>query len=351
MQTASGRAVGGLNIARASLKPSAFPRVRLARRPAGGRRPIRAPAEARPPDGRCCPPAPARRGRPAAPPRHGRPGEKQRHGLRHHRTVGLARNRHRLHPPHALGLDVKRDAARYQNSEIGGPPGQVIARTTGRFQHVLAVVEHQQRPAARHRLGDSVKPGRRGGSPDPHALNQGGNHLLVGAARNQVDIARHHARPADASIHAASTARAVFPTPPTPVSVTTVWRLSLAAISPSSAVLPTKEDRLGGSRTAGSRPAPPRPRLAGNLPHQPNPTALPGDTQGRGNCTRRRPPEWPVCYFMASRSSRQACSQRRQASAQTRQCSCIRACRSHSSPQLLQMATQASSSGRVTSAS
>ena len=27
-----------------------------------------------------------------------------------------------------------------------------------------------------------------------------------------------------------------------------------------------------------------------------------------------------VCYFMASRSSRQACSQRRQASAQTRQC-------------------------------
>jgi integrase len=48
--------------------------------------------------------------------------------------------------------------------------------------------------------------------------------------------------------------------------------------------------------------------------------------------------EWPVSYFMASRSSRQACSQRRQASAQTRQCSCIRACRSHSSPQLLQMA-------------
>jgi len=32
-----------------------------------------------------------------------------------------------------------------------------------------------------------------------------------------------------------------------------------------------------------------------------------------------------VSYFMASRSSRQACSQRRQASAQTRQCSCIRA--------------------------
>jgi tellurite resistance protein len=35
----------------------------------------------------------------------------------------------------------------------------------------------------------------------------------------------------------------------------------------------------------------------------------------------------------------------------TRQCSCILACRSHSSPQLLQMATQASSSGRVTLAS
>jgi hypothetical protein len=93
---------------------------------------------------------------------------------------------------HALGLDVERDAARYQNPEIRGPPGQVIASTTGRFQHVLAVVEHQQRPAARHRLGHGVKSGRRGGSPDPHALNQGGHHLLVGAARNQVDIARHH---------------------------------------------------------------------------------------------------------------------------------------------------------------
>jgi hypothetical protein len=57
-----------------------------------------------------------------------------------------------------------------------------------------------------------------------------------------------------------------------------------------------------------------------------------------------------VCYFRASRSSRQACSQRRQASAQTWQCG-MWACRSHSSPQLLQIATQACSSGLVTSAS
>ena len=48
-------------------------------------------------------------------------------------------------------------------------------------------------------------------------------------------------------------------------------------------------------------------------------------------------------------NSRQASSQRRQASAQTRQCG-MWACRSHSSPQLLQMATQASSSGLVTAA-
>ena len=41
-------------------------------------------------------------------------------------------------------------------------------------------------------------------------------------------------------------------------------------------------------------------------------------------------------------ASRQARSHWRQVSAQTRQCSCIRACRSHSSPQLLQLATQAS---------
>ena len=55
-------------------------------------------------------------------------------------------------------------------------------------------------------------------------------------------------------------------------------------------------------------------------------------------------------YFRASKSSRQACSQRRQASAQTRQCD-MWACRSHSSPQLRQIATQDSSSGRVRLAS
>ncbi len=55
---------------------------------------------------------------------------------------------------------------------------------------MLAVVEHQQRPAARHRLGHSVKSRRRPGPPDPHPLNQGGKHLFIGAAWHQVDIAR-----------------------------------------------------------------------------------------------------------------------------------------------------------------
>ncbi len=40
-------------------------------------------------------------------------------------------------------------------------------------------------------------------------------------------------------------------------------------------------------------------------------------------------------YFIAERRSLQACSQRRHASAHTRQCSCMPACLSHSSPQLL----------------
>jgi hypothetical protein len=55
-------------------------------------------------------------------------------------------------------------------------------------------------------------------------------------------------------------------------------------------------------------------------------------------------------YFRASKSSWQAWSQRRQASAQTWQCG-MWACRSHSSPQLRQIATQDSSSGRVRLAS
>jgi hypothetical protein len=66
----------------------------------------------------------------------------------------------------------------------------VIARTTSRFQHVLAVVQHQQRPAARHGLGHSVKSGRRPSTPDPRPLNQSSNHLIIGAARDQVDKAR-----------------------------------------------------------------------------------------------------------------------------------------------------------------
>ena len=57
-----------------------------------------------------------------------------------------------------------------------------------------------------------------------------------------------------------------------------------------------------------------------------------------------------VSYTRVSKSSRQACSQRRQASVQTRQCG-MWTCRSHSSPQLRQIATQASSSGRVRLAS
>ena len=48
-----------------------------------------------------------------------------------------------------------------------------------------------------------------------------------------------------------------------------------------------------------------------------------------------------VSYLRVARSWRQACSQTRQACSQTRQCSCIWACRSHSSPQLLQAAAQA----------
>ena len=73
------------------------------------------------------------------------------------------------------------------------------------------------------------------------------------SVRHGTRSAKHasSARPAATSIHPASTASAVFPTPPTPVSVTTACRASRAAISPRSAVLPTKDDRLGGSRTAG----------------------------------------------------------------------------------------------------
>ena len=46
---------------------------------------------------------------------------------------------------------------------------------------------------------------------------------------------------------------------------------------------------------------------------------------GRRAVTCHRQPEWRVFYFIASRSPLQACSQRRQASPQTRQCSCIAA--------------------------
>ena len=99
-------------------------------------------------------------------------------------------NSHRLHPPYAFGLDIERDTARRQNPQIRGPPGQLPAGTPGRFQHMLAVVDNQQRPAARHRFGHRVKPCRRLGPPDPHRLNQGGHHLLLGAAWHQVDIAR-----------------------------------------------------------------------------------------------------------------------------------------------------------------
>ena len=52
-----------------------------------------------------------------------------------------------------------------------------------------------------------------------------------------------------------------------------------------------------------------------------------------------------------ARRSRHAASHRRQASAQIRQCSCIEACRSHSSPQVVQAVAHAWSTARVRFAS
>ena len=54
-------------------------------------------------------------------PRHRGPGQEQRHRLRHHRRVDLAGNGHRRHPPHAFGLDVKRDTARHQKPQSPRP--------------------------------------------------------------------------------------------------------------------------------------------------------------------------------------------------------------------------------------
>ena len=123
-------------------------------------------------------------------PRHGCPSIKQPHRLRSNRMAGLAGNSHGLHPPHTFRLDIERDAARHQNPQVGGSPGQLIASTAGRFQNVFTVVENEQRPAIRHRLGDSIKASRRPGPPDPDPLNQSGNYLLPGAAWHQIDIAR-----------------------------------------------------------------------------------------------------------------------------------------------------------------
>ena len=69
-----------------------------------------------------------------------------------------------------------------------------------------------------------------------------------------------------------------------------------------------------------------------------------GRSRGRVPTLLRRPVpiSWPAG------ASGSPASQRRQASAQTRQRSCIWAWRSHSSPQLLQMATHASKSGVMT---
>ncbi len=83
-----------------------------------------------------------------------------------------------------------RKSAAHQNPQIPSPPGQLIASTAGRFQNVFTVVENEQRPAIRHRLGDSIKASRRPGPPDPDPLNQGGNHLLLGTAWHQIDAAR-----------------------------------------------------------------------------------------------------------------------------------------------------------------
>ncbi len=140
----------------------------------------------------------------------------------------------------------------------------------------------------------------------------------------------------------------------------------LADRSNTYAAVPIVKDRseehslsyAGRAITHATADASPSPRLRVQVLLKP-------ETVDLATCTARRRPSlpagvgsehgmtsrWKLAYFIASRSRPQACSQRRHASAQTRQCACIMACRSHSSPQLLQAATQASSRGLVTLAS
>lgn len=71
-----------------------------------------------------------------------------------------------------------------------------------------------------------------------------------------------------------------------------------------------------------------------------SPTRPPGPPGGSRSPGRTEPSSPAVSGAFgqpsASRSSLHACSQERQASAQTRQCSCMSACSAHSSPHALQ---------------
>jgi plastocyanin len=130
--------------------------------------------------------------------------------------------------------------------------------------------------------------------------------------------------------------------------------------SPQTATAQRKE-RLNGPRVSSLLLAGPRTRSSMARPCRliESGTHRPGLGAGRPACgaVAGRPVADRSRRWLAGSQprevmrSRHAASQRRQASAQTRQCSCIEAWLSHSSPQALQAAAQASSTARVRLAS
>ena len=197
-----------------------------------------------------------------------------------HEQGGGVRERERRHRPHLLAVDAERLPARGEHDDAGALRDDALGQPCGGVQHVLAVVEHEQQ-----RPGGEVL--------DDRLLDRRGRGAAASAARprRRVPTEPPSARGASSASHApsanrsrsrpaTSTASRVFPTPPTPTSVTSGADRSASAHRVDRLVPP--DQRGAAARQVGRAGRSRRARASG-------PARAPGGAARGWRRTARRP--------------------------------------------------------------
>ena len=166
--------------------------------------------------------------------------------------------------PHLLAGDAERLATGRQDAHAGAVAQQPLGEPADRFDEVLAVVEHEHELAQAQRVDDARRRACVAGrASTPSVAATTCAELLGVAARSRARTTTRRRGSAGAMSSATWIAMRLFPTPPTPVTVTSRDASSASAIASRSTARPTNDvscpgrlpgiassDRSGGNSRA-----------------------------------------------------------------------------------------------------